>query len=72
MKQLSIILTIGAIILHLFAAQSNYQAAIDASTMTDGSDAAIEDAMLQYGFNVDANDLEEPNMLVKIQALYIK
>ena len=56
----------------LSMAQINYKAAINAACKTDCSDIEIENAMYQYGFTIDANEIIAPNMFVKIKALFVK
>ena len=52
------------------AAQLNYLHAIKAAQQSEGSDQAIETAMQAHGFNVDANDPNEPTTTDKIVALF--
>lgn len=53
----------------MLAAQVNYNMAHKAAFNSEGSDSAIEAAMLEHGFNVDANDREEPTAFEKVVAL---
>lgn len=52
-----------------YCALFNYVNAINEAKRTDGADAEIEKIMLKYGFDIDANDQNEPTMYAKIQAL---
>lgn len=65
---LSIILLLTAILLSF--AQLNYECAIEAAINSEGSDIAIENAMYQYGFNVEALDPNEPTTTDKVKALF--
>ena len=64
-----ITISIGIVLL---MAEINYKAAIQASCNSEGSDIAIEETMLKYGFNIDANEIIQPNMIEKIKALLNK
>lgn len=71
MKKLALVLVLtAAVAIVLLAAQLNYKMAINSAKNSEGSDMAIENAMYQYGFNIDATDCSEPTLLTKIQALY--
>lgn len=50
-------------------AELNYCNAIREATACEGSDAAIEQVMLEHGFDIEAMSMTEPNLLQKSQAL---
>ena len=57
----------------LLMAQINYQAAINETCeQSDFSDSGIENTMLKYGFNVDANSITHPTTAHKVKALFTK
>jgi len=53
----------------LCMAQLNYNSAMNAAYLSNGSDSDIECAMYQYGFMVDAMDSAPITMGQKIKAL---
>ena len=70
MKKILIVSVIGVVIFAIMAAaQINYECALLSARKTSGSDSAIEQAMLNHGFNADANDLTPVKMGTKITAL---
>lgn len=50
-------------------AELNYSNAIKDAVNSEGSDAAIQAAMLEHGFNAEAMGPAEPTLLEKSQAL---
>ena len=70
MKKILIVSVVGVVIFTIMAtAQINYECALLSARKTSGSDAEIEQAMLNHGFNADANDLSPVKMGTKIIAL---
>lgn len=73
MKKLLIytILASTIIIIHiiLVCAQSNYLEAVKQASKTGEGDESIEQIMLNYGFKIDAYDINKPTMYAKIQAI---
>lgn len=51
------------------AAQWNYTQAVKAAFYSEGTDLAIEQAMYEYGFEIDAINPSEPTLIEKIVAL---
>jgi hypothetical protein len=70
MKTTLTTLTVMAIVYVCTFAQWNYEDAIQASSLSEGSDQAISDSMKVYGF--DGDIFEKPNTIEKIKALYYK
>ena len=68
--KISALLTILALVLLILLSEKNYNDAIFYASHTDGSDIGIETEMLKFGFDIDANDLNEPNRITKIIALF--
>ena len=68
--KISALLTILALVLLTLLSEKNYNDAIFYASHTDGSDIGIETEMLKFGFDIDANDLNEPNRITKIIALF--
>lgn len=66
---LTILLTLSIVFTTIFA-QWNYQDAIHAASLSEGSDQAISDSMYVYGFRVDI--FEKVTTIEKIKALYYK
>jgi hypothetical protein len=69
MKKL-IYLTFTAIIVIVLAAEFNYARAVKKATESEGTDLAIEMAMAEYGFYLDAMDTSVPNPVTKLRALF--
>lgn len=62
---------IGMFTLIFGCAELNYNRAINAASFhSDGTDAGIEQTMIQYGFNIEALDPTEPSMVIKVKALF--
>lgn len=68
MKKLLIIIFALSITFCL-AAQLNYLAALQDARQSEGTDQAIEDAMLLHGFKVDAMDSNPIDFSTKLAAL---
>ena len=59
-----------AIIAVILAAEFNYAKAIKKATQSEGTDIAIEMAMSEYGFYIDAIDTTIPSPITKLRALF--
>ena len=53
----------------LQSAQVNYCMAVKNATKSEGTDAAIEEAMMKHGFKIEAMDPKEPTTAEKVIAL---
>jgi len=69
MKKL-IYLAFITIITIVLAAEFNYARAIKKATESEGTDMAIEMAMAEYGFYIDALDTTTPSPVTKLKALF--
>lgn len=69
MKKLLLIIA-ALIITYCIAAQLNYLAAMQDAQQSEGTDSAIEQAMLLHGFNVDAMDSTPIDFSTKLAALF--
>lgn len=69
MKKL-IYLAFTFIIVVVLAAELNYARAIKEATQSEGTDIAIEMAMSEYGFYMDAMDTTIPSPITKLRALF--
>ena len=61
---------LAAAIGFVYAAENNYKKAVQAAMQTEGTDGAIEAKMAEYGFDVDACDMNEPDFRAKVNALF--
>lgn len=69
MKKL-IFLAFTAIIVIVLASEFNYARAVKKASQSEGTDLAIEMAMAEYGFYLDAMDTSVPNPVTKLRALF--
>jgi hypothetical protein len=69
MKKL-IFLAFTAIIVIVLASEFNYARAVKKAKESEGTDLAIEMAMAEYGFYIDAMDTSTPNPVTKLRALF--
>jgi hypothetical protein len=69
MKKL-IYLAFTFIIVVVLAAEFNYAKAVKKATESEGTDMAIEMAMSEYGFYIDAMDTTIPSPVTKLKALF--
>ena len=69
MKKL-IFLAFTAIIVIVLASEFNYARAVKKAKESEGTDLAIEMAMADYGFYIDAMDTSTPNPVTKLRALF--
>lgn len=69
MKKL-IYLAFTFIIVVVLASEFNYARAIKKATESEGTDMAIEMAMAEYGFYIDALDTTTPSAVTKLRALF--
>lgn len=70
MKSTLIIISVVAVVFTTIFAQWNYQDALHAASLSEGSDGAISDSMYVYGFRGDI--FEKVTTIEKIKALYYK
>lgn len=52
------------------AAETNYNTAMALAIQSDGTDAGIEQAMYNRGFNIDAMSSYTPSIIEKVNALF--
>jgi hypothetical protein len=62
-------ITAAMIIAFCIVAELNYRAAIQDAVNSEGTDSAIEQAMLLHGFDVDAMDCTPITFLDKVRAI---
>ena len=68
--KISALLTILVLVFLTLLSEKNYNDAIFYAIHSDGSDIGIEKEMLKFGFDIDANEPNEPNRITKIIALF--